>query len=60
MADPSSDERGVPTLDELSREGVVRLPTKSISEFLRDRGPLTGPVTNAGTRALEEQRGERV
>ncbi len=49
-----------PTLERLAREGVVRLPTRSLAEVLAARGPLRGPVTDAGTRALQELRGERV
>jgi len=59
MGQTSSDDQ--PQLwPALAREGVVRLPTHTLDQFLAARGPLRGPVTDAGTRALEEQRGERV
>jgi hypothetical protein len=46
-------------LQRLAREGLVRLPTHRLDEFLAVRGPLRGPVTDAGTRALQQQRCER-
>jgi hypothetical protein len=45
-------------LQRLAREGVLRL-LKQRLEFLATRGPLRGPVTDAGTRAVQQQRGER-
>ena len=44
----------------LAQEGLVRLPTRTLADFLAARGALEGPVTDAGTRALQEQRGDRV
>jgi hypothetical protein len=41
------------------RAGALRPATRSLSDVLAERGPLTGPITNAGTRALLEVRGER-
>jgi hypothetical protein len=37
---------------EPSRAGRLRPATHRLSEALEQRGPLTGPVTDAGTRAL--------
>lgn len=54
-----------------SHEGAMRVPgtiggaaalrpaTRSLRDVLTERGPLTGPVTDAGTRALLAVRGER-
>lgn len=33
--------------------------TRSLREVLAERGPLTGPITDAGTRALLTVRGEQ-
>lgn len=41
------------------RAWMLRPATKSLSDVLAERGPLTGPITDAGTRALLEVRGER-
>jgi hypothetical protein len=49
-----------PVIDRLASAGRLRPATSSLHDFLARRGPLTGPVTDAGTRALQEQRGERV
>jgi hypothetical protein len=38
--------------------GRLRPATRRLSEVLEQRGPLTGPVTDAGTRALLAVRGE--
>jgi hypothetical protein len=40
------------------RPGRLRPATRRLSEVLEQRGPLTGPVTDAGTRALLAVRGE--
>lgn len=40
------------------RAGRARPATRRLSEVLGQRGPLTGPVTDAGTRALLAVRGE--
>jgi hypothetical protein len=37
----------------------VKLPSRRLTDVLADRGPLRGAVTDAGTRAVQEQRGER-
>jgi hypothetical protein len=41
------------------RAGTLRPATRSLSEVLAERGPLTGPITDAGTQALLAVRGER-
>jgi len=62
MAQASSNTPpdGVEVLDRLAREGLVRLPTRSLDEFLAARGPQHGALSDAGTRAVQQQRGERV
>jgi hypothetical protein len=40
------------------RAGRLRPAIRRLSEVLEQRGPLTGPVTDAGTRALLAVRGE--
>jgi len=37
----------------------LRLATRALSDVLAERGPLTGPITDAGTKALVAVRGER-
>lgn len=41
------------------RAGTLRPATRSLRDVLAERGPLTGPVTDAGTQALLAVRGER-
>jgi hypothetical protein len=41
------------------REGALRPATRSLRDVLAERGPLTGPITDAGTQALLAVRGER-
>jgi hypothetical protein len=62
MAQPSSDTPPDPVevLDRLARDGLVQLPTRRLEEFLAARGRQAGPVSDAGTRAVQQQRGERV
>jgi hypothetical protein len=48
-----------PVLDRLEREGRLRPATADLRDVLARRGSLTGPITDAGTRALQEQRGDR-
>ncbi len=36
----------------------LRPPTRSLRDVLAERGPLTGPVTDAGTKALLAVRGD--
>jgi hypothetical protein len=62
MAQPSSNTPPDPleVLDRLARDGVVQLPTRRLEDFLAARGPHAGPMSDAGTRAVQQQRGERV
>lgn len=39
--------------------GSAVAPGRDLREVLREIGSPAGPVTDAGTRALQEQRGER-
>ena len=48
-----------PTLRRLATSRGVKLPSRRLTDVLADRGPLRGAVTDAGTRAIQEQRGER-
>ncbi len=41
------------------RTGALQPATRSLRDVLAERGPLTGPVTDAGTQALLAVRGER-
>jgi hypothetical protein len=41
------------------RAETLRPATRSLRDVLAERGPLTGPITDAGTRALLAVRGER-
>lgn len=56
---PRRTSKTDPVLDRLEREGRIRPATADLRDVLARRGPLTGPVTDAGTRALQEQRGDR-
>lgn len=47
------------THDVADRSGMLRAATRSLREVLDERGPLTGPITDAGTRALLAVRGEQ-
>ena len=47
------------TQDAADRSVRLRPATRSLREVLDERGPLTGPITDAGTRALLAVRGER-
>ena len=62
MAQTSSETPQDPleVLDRLAHDGVVQVPTRRLDEFLVARGPQDGPVSDAGTRAVQQQRGERV
>lgn len=48
-----------PAVERLVAAGRLRPATRTLKEFLAERGPLTGPVTDAGTRAVEAERAER-
>jgi hypothetical protein len=41
-----------------AQAGRLRPPTRSLRDVLAERGPLTGPVTDAGTKALMAMRGD--
>ena len=62
MAD-SADSLDAPstnsTVDELIRSGRLRPAKRRLEAVLNERGPLTGPRSDAGTRAVEEERRER-
>lgn len=47
------------TQDVAGRTVTLRPATRSLSDVLDERGPLTGPITDAGTQALLAVRGER-
>lgn len=47
------------TQDVADQPVLLRRATRSLREVLDERGPLTGPITDAGTRALRAVRGER-
>ncbi|MEO6496940.1 MAG: hypothetical protein ABIO51_05600 [Solirubrobacteraceae bacterium] len=59
MKRPPKAHRPDPVIDRLADEGRLRPATEKMGEVLARRGELRGPVTDAGTRALQEQRGER-
>jgi hypothetical protein len=46
-------------LQRLAKQGRVKPPSRRLSDVLAERGPMTGPVSDAGSRAVQEQRGER-
>jgi len=61
MAKPTPSTRAYSArLREMIAEGSVRPGRGRLAEVLSRTGPRTGPITDAGTRALNEQRGERV
>ena len=41
------------------RARTLRPATRSLRDVLAERGPLSGPITDAGTQALLAVRGER-
>ena len=43
----------------LASQGLIKPAARRLSEILAERGPLRGPVTDAGSRAVREQRGDR-
>lgn len=47
-----------PAMVRLAAEGRVKLATKSVAQMLEELPPRRGPVTDAGTRALQAERGE--
>jgi hypothetical protein len=56
---PRRTSKTDPVRDRLERKGRLRPATADLRDVLARRGPLTGPITDAGTRALQEQRGDR-
>lgn len=48
------------TACKLARERGARLPKRRLADGLAGRGPLPGKPSYAGTRALQEQRADRV
>jgi hypothetical protein len=48
-----------PSIRRLIAEGRILPATRNLHEVLREIGHPPGPVSDAGTRALQEQRGER-
>ena len=56
---PRRTSKTDPVLDRLERDGRLRPATADLRDVLARRGPLKGPITDAGTRALQEQRGDR-
>jgi hypothetical protein len=60
MAKPHRNEANPGRSTAHRRVGVGRLrpATRRLDEVLAERGPLTGPITDAGTRALVAVRGE--
>jgi hypothetical protein len=46
-------------VDRLAHEGRLRPAELALRDVLTRRGPLKGTVTDAGSRAVQEQRGER-
>ncbi|MTD45631.1 hypothetical protein GKE82_15385 [Conexibacter sp. W3-3-2] len=45
---------------ELARDGVLRLRTRDIADVLKEIGTLPLPAGDAGSRALDDVRGDRV
>ena len=48
-----------PEIKRLAARGLIKVPTRHLADVLAERGPLRGPVTDAGSRAVQEQRGDR-
>lgn len=48
------------SLRKLAMEGKASPPRRELADVLDEIGRPAGPVTDAGTRALAEQRGDRV
>ena len=46
-------------LRQLAATRGVKLPSRRLVDVLAERGPMRGPVSDAGSRAVQEQRGER-
>jgi hypothetical protein len=48
-----------PELQKVAAQGRVKPPSRRMSDVLAERGPMSGPVSDAGSRAVQEQRGDR-
>jgi hypothetical protein len=46
-------------LQRLAAQGRVKLPERRLADVLAERGPLRGALSDAGSRAVQEQRGDR-
>jgi hypothetical protein len=49
-----------PRAQTLIAQGIARPARARLSDVLARIGPRRGPITDAGTRALQEQRGDMV
>jgi hypothetical protein len=49
-----------PRIERMIASGAVRPPQRALNKVLAEIGPRTGQITDAGTRALQEQRGDVV
>jgi hypothetical protein len=57
---PRRSTRSLPgSIRRLIERGEARAPQRDLADVLSEIGRPPGPVTDAGTRALAEQRGER-
>ncbi len=61
MAKPAERSQPIPSpeLQRLAEQGRVKRPSRRLADVLAERGPLRGAVSDAGSRALQEQRGKR-
>jgi hypothetical protein len=57
---PTLNRRYPPRTRALIARGDARPARRQLSEVLAKIGPRHGPITDAGTRALQEQRGDIV
>lgn len=61
VAKHGQSDSGPGRLGGTSSDGAhLRPATRRLRDVLAERGPLTGPITDAGTRALRAERGEPV
>lgn len=54
------EQRYPPQLRDLIAQGAARPAQRRLSDVMARIGPRQGPITYAGTRALQEQRGDVV
>lgn len=47
-----------PVIRKLAEQGRLKPPLRRLRDVLAERGPLRGPVSDAGSRAVQEQRGD--